>query len=181
MRGAQSKEERFEKIYRQYKDEVYRISLYYTRNEQEAQDITQKVFYKFYLYIDRIQPDCIKAYLFRSARNLSYNWLRDTRKELQNGSIGQVSEYELVMHGAEEGYLHMAEESEKRKFISLFMRQLQAENEMWYEILNLIYCLELSHDEAAETLGISKTVLYSKLYRAKQWLRKQFGDTYKEL
>ncbi len=181
MRGDQCKEERFEKIYRQYKDEVYRISLYYTKNEQESQDITQKVFYKFYLYFDKINPDCIKAYLFRSARNLSYNWLRDTKKELKNETVDAVAEQQVSIHNVEESYLHAEQERDVNRFFSSIMRQLYEENETWYEILNLIYCLELSHDEAAEQLGISKTVLYSKLYRAKQWLRKNFSDEYNRL
>jgi len=58
---------------------------------------------------------------------------------------------------------------------------LRKENESWYQIVNLIFCLEKPHDVVAKELGISKDVLYSKLYRAKKWIRKNFEDEYKNL
>ena len=60
------------------------------------------------------------------------------------------------------------------------MRELYLENEVWYEIINSIYCLEMSYDDVAELLNISKSVLYSKLYRAKQWIAKRYKEKYKE-
>ena len=75
------KEEKFEELYQQYRNDVYKISLYYTKNEQEAQDITQKVFFALYLRMDKIELQNAREYLLRAARNLSYNWLRDTKKE----------------------------------------------------------------------------------------------------
>ena len=45
----------------------------------------------------------------------------------------------------------------------------------------LIYIMGKSHDEVARELGISRDVLYSKLYRAKKWIQRHFEDEYLKL
>ncbi len=175
------KEEEFEKLYQQYRNDVYKISLYYTKNEQEAQDITQKVFFALYLRMDKIQTEYVKAYLITAAKNLSYNWLRDTKKEREGESVDTLTDTSILVESAEESYLLDENESEKKAFWAELMQQLYVENEMWYHILKSIYCLGMSHEDTAEVLGISKGVLYSKLYRAKKWIAKHYKEKYKEL
>ena len=45
MQENRTKEEIFEEIYQIYQHDVYKISLYYTKDEYIAQDIAQKAFY----------------------------------------------------------------------------------------------------------------------------------------
>ncbi len=181
MSCDRKKEERFEKLYQQYRNDVYRISLYYTRNEQEAQDITQKVFFAFYLRMDKIQMEYVREYLVTAARNLSYNWLRDTKKEREGESVDTLSDTSVLVDSAEDSYLLDENVIEKRVFLGELMQQLYIENEMWYHILKSIYCLGMSHEDTAKLLRISKGVLYSKLYRAKKWIAKHYKEKYKEL
>ena len=174
------KEEKFEELYQQYRNDVYKISLYYTKNEQEAQDITQKVFFALYLRMDKIELQNAREYLLRAARNLSYNWLRDTKKEREGEDAEEVLDGQLYMESAEATCFSHIEHREKHQILTELMRELYIENENWYEIINLIYCLEMPYDEVTKLLGISKTVLYSKVYRAKQWLLKRYQEKYKE-
>lgn len=176
-----SKEERFEEIYREYRHDVYKISLYYTRNEYEAEDITQKVFYKLYEHFDEIHLENARAYVFRAARNLSYNWLRDAKRDTDGENIDTVPEETFIIPSVEHEYLHEETDRQKKEFFSMLMKRLYEENEMWYDILNYLYCLDMSHDDAAEAVGIPKSVMYSKLYRAKQWLRRNYAEEFHEL
>ena len=57
---------------------------------------------------------------------------------------------------------------------------LQEENKMWHDIIECIYFLEMPHDEVARLLDITKSVLYSKLYRAKKWFAKRYREKKKE-
>lgn len=43
-----SRERRFEKVYRAHADNIYRICLYYLRDEKKAADLTVKVFFNYY-------------------------------------------------------------------------------------------------------------------------------------
>ena len=181
MSCDRKKREIFEKLYQQYRNDIYKISLYYTKNEQEAQDITQKVIFALYLRLDKIQTEYVKAYLITAARNLSYNWLRDTKKERESESVEALSDTCVLVESAEDTYLLDEDEIEKKAFLGELMQQLYIENEMWYHVLKSIYCLGMSHEDTAKLLGISKSVLYSKLYRAKKWIAKHYKEKYEEL
>ena len=174
------KEEKFEELYQQYRNDVYKASLHITKNEQESQDITQKVFFAFYLRMDKIQMQKAHGYLIRAAKNLSYNWLRDTKKEREGEDAEESLDVKLHMESAEAILLSQEANYEKKLILANIMQELYMENEMWFEIVHSIYCLDMSHDDVAEMLGITKSVLYSKLYRAKQWIAKHYKEKYKE-
>ena len=180
MQRNVTKEEKFEEFYRTYQNDVYRISLYYTKDEYIAQDIAQKAFYKLYLHFDHVNLDSVRSYLLRTARNFSFNWLRDMKNE-QGDYIDNIPEESAILHSAEDEYIIDEKQRERKEFASEILHKVWEENESWYDILNLIYCLEKPHDEVAKELGISKDVLYSKLYRAKRWLRKHYEDEYLKL
>lgn len=181
MQRNRTKDEVFEEIYRTYQNDVYKISLYFTKEEYIAQDIAQKAFYKLYLHFENVNLDSVRSYLLRTARNLSYNWLRDMKRETQGEYIDNIPEERAILLSAEDEYIREEKRKERQEFASEIMQKLWEENESWYDILNLIYCLGKPHDEAARELGISRDVLYSKLYRAKRWIRKHFEEKYMKL
>lgn len=181
MRCEQSKEERFEELYQKYKNIVYRTSLYYTKNECEAEDITQKIFCRLFEYIERVNDEHMQAYLVRAAKNMSLNWLRDTKKEREGISLDDLAHVLPLAESAEDAYLQREKVVETEEFSSGLMQRLYEENEMWYHIIYLVYGLGVTHEHAAEMLGISKSVLYSKIYRAKKWISKHFDKEYEDL
>lgn len=174
-------EEKFEEIYRTFQNDVYKISLYYTKNEHAAQDISQKVFYQFYLHFNNVNLESARAYLLRSARNLSYNWIRDSKHEAQGEFLDVVPEESMPYYSTEDEFIRDEHEQEVKEFVGVLLEQLREENESWYQIIHLIYCLEKPHDQVAEELGLHRDVLYNRLYRAKKWLRRHFENEYKKL
>lgn len=181
MQDIATKEEIFNTIYETYKSDVYRIGLYYTKDSYIAEDIAQKAFFKLYLHMDNINLDSVRAYLLRTVRNLSYNWIRDMQWEHKGEYIENIPEEDHPKHSTEDEYLKKEKEQRKKEFFGMIMAELYAENESWYDILNLIYCMGKTHEEAADEIGITLQVLYSKLYRAKRWIRKKFENDYLEI
>ena len=60
----------FEKIYYEYKDDVYRLAISYTHNKHDAEDIAQRTFIKVYKNIHSIKEDSnIKIYLLTITAN----------------------------------------------------------------------------------------------------------------
>lgn len=175
------KGEKFEEVYRTYRNDVYRTSLYYIKDPDVAQDITQNVFYYFYCHFDNVNPDSIRAYLLRSCRNLSYNWLRDNKRQVGGDYIDNMPEENIPQYSVEDQYIRQEQDVSNREFIGRIMEELREENPSWYHILNLIYCLEKSHEDVCDELNMTRDVLYSKLYRAKRWIRKKFENEYREL
>lgn len=180
MQRNMTKEEKFDEIYRIYENEVFKISRYYTNDEYTAQDITQKAFYKLFQHFDNVNLDSVRAYLLRTARNLSFNWLRDMKHE-QGDYIDNIPEESAILLSAEDEYILDERVQERKQFASEILHKVREENESWYDILHLIYIMEKSHDEVARELGMSRDVLYSKLYRAKKWIQRHFEDEYLKL
>lgn len=181
MHCETTKEERFDAIYRAYQNDVYKISLYYTKDAYAAEDIAQQVFYKFYQHFENVNPERIRAYLLRSARNYSYNWLRDSKREVQGEFLENIPEEKQLQQGVEERYMWIERHKENRALANKIMERLRQENESWYDIITLIYCLEKSHEEVCDELDITRDVLYSKIYRAKRWIQKTYEEEYKSL
>lgn len=174
------KEERFDSIYRAYADEVYRVTLYYTQDEYVAQEITQKAFYQFYLHLDNVNMDSVRAYLIRTARNLVYNRTRDRKREIYEETLDHLEEENAIMLSVEEAYLRDEQKKQAMELSQSILERLWEENELWYEAVLLVYCLEKPQEQVADELGISKDVLYSRLYRAKKWIRKNYEKEYVE-
>ena len=175
------KEQSFEDLYETYRNDVYRVSLYYTKDEYISQDIAQKVFFELYLHYDNIDMNKVRAYLMRATRNTCLNWIRDTNREVKQEGFNALPDDSLLTRSLEDIYIHSECERHEKEFFTHIMQSLREENESWYDILNLVYCMGKSREEVAEELGMTVQVLYSKLYRAKQWIKRHFEEEYKKL
>ena len=171
----------FEKIYHAYIDDVYRISLYYTQDEYIAEDVTQRTFLQFYIHQSNVNQDSIKAYLMRTARNFSYNWIRDVNREIGRNYDDNIPEEDKQLISAEDEVLKEERQKDRERFAHAIMEELREENEAWYVALDLIYFMDKPFDEVAEELNITREVLYSRFYRAKRWIRKKFEARYGDM
>jgi len=72
------KDKLFDDIYNTYNKDVYRLAYSYVLNEQDAEDIMQKTFFKLYKSFEKISnsSDDIKRWLFRVAINDCKDLLR---------------------------------------------------------------------------------------------------------
>lgn len=175
-------EERFEEIYRECKKDIYQICMSYLKNEHLANDIMHQTFVKVYERYRHDKPEKLKAYLSLAAKNLSLNYIRDSKHEVQSDAIEICAmQREELVPSPEDS---MIREENRRKTIAFganIFRELEEKNQNWYAILYMMFVLEMDHDEIAEKLGISKEVLYARLHRAKVWISKKYGDELEDI
>lgn len=174
------KEERFKSIYEAYSDDIFKLSMYYTKDYEASQEIMQNVFFKFYLHMDNVKLDCIRSWLIRTARNMVYNHSRDSQYEMFGEVIEVLVEKDDAEISLEEKYIRGERRKEVSELCQSILGRLYVEHRGWYEALILVYCLEKPQSEAADELGITLEVLHSRLYRAKQWIRKNYEKKYRE-
>lgn len=88
-------EELFIKYYKEYYNDVFRLSYSYTLNMQDSEDICQRTFTKFYNYLinDKVQEDKVKQLLFKIAINDSKNILTSSWRKLTSSL--EKTEYKL--------------------------------------------------------------------------------------
>ena len=82
------------KIYvSQYKDLIYCQAYYFTKNTEDAQDITQDVLIKLWRHLDNVPRHSAKSWLLKVTKNLCIDHSR-RKKELTSSAIKVSSEGE---------------------------------------------------------------------------------------
>lgn len=61
--------EQYENVYRKYADDVYKVSLYLTRQPQIAQDLTKQAFENLYKELDDVEETYIFGYLIQQVKS----------------------------------------------------------------------------------------------------------------
>lgn len=108
---AKTNPEAFGLLYEQYVNKIYNYIYYRTGNQQDAEDLTAKVFHKALNHIgeykDKGHP--FSAWLYRIAHNLVANWHRDQARR-QTVSVEDLS---LTSGQRDNPFLRTAQNEEK--------------------------------------------------------------------
>lgn len=179
MKYESTKEEVFDSIYRSYSDEIYRVVRFVVNDWELAYDMTHQAFLNFYKRMDEVEikPECYKHYIMNAAVNLAKNHLRSVRRETSMElaiAEDKLSHPAFIEESIEETYLKEHHKEMQEKLSEQILEDLKASHAMWYDVIYKMFFEEKDHDVIAEELGITKEVLYSRLYRAKEWIRKHY-------
>lgn len=177
MKQELTKEEMFESIYRSYEEDVYRACLHLTMEEELASDMTQQAFMNFYERFDTLEVDSMKAYLIGSARNLVYNYYRKARREVQLDDE-EFQKIGSTIESVEEQYFKDIRRMMKKELADEILMDLKECHEKWYEVIYRIFFRDMTHEEIAIELGVTKEVVYSRLHRAKLWIQKNYKENF---
>lgn len=184
MKAKLANDEKFESIYRAYVDSVFRVSMYYAKDKEAAQEITQTTFFKLYTHWKNVDLEYVEPWLVTTARNLSYNYTRDSKHDILDEVLEVILETKDILEHVESTENYYMRESQKefaKKLNDRIFDRLYREHRQWYDAVTLVYCFGKKQQEVADELGITIEVLHSRLYRAKQWIRKNYGKKYEEI
>lgn len=168
MESKSTKDKKFDSIYRAYKDSIFKVAMHYAKCEDLANEITQKTFFQLYIYFENVNLDNVYPWLVTTARNFTFNYNRDKKREI----LGEVFE---VLKETKDKFCNINNMED-----SIF-ECLYKDHRIWYDAVTQVYCFGKSQQEAAEQLGIAVEVLNSRLYRARQWIRKNYENEYREV
>lgn len=146
-------------LYERYVDRIYSYVFYRVGDDQDAQDLTARVFYRalghMEEYHDRGAP--FAAWLYRIAHNLVANWHRDKsrRRDIRLDDAVMLVE-------KNDGPDRLAEKNEDRDLVLNAIRQLPDERQ---ELLVLKFVEELSNAEIGRILGRSEGAVKSLYHR----------------
>jgi RNA polymerase sigma-70 factor (ECF subfamily) len=139
---------------------------------QTAEDLTGEAIYKSILYFEGIEPEKLKAWLFRVALNGYYDLLRKGRKQhFDAADLVKVSQH-LVQnqsHPVEDALLHKEMEERIAQTLAGLKKGLQ-------EVLILRAQMDLSYQEISDYLDMPVDTVRTYLYRA----RKEFKKIWEE-
>lgn len=143
------------RLFRQYRDDVYRLAVSYTRSREDAEDVCQTVFLKA-MEQNRIQPGKEKHWLLRVTANECRNLLRSHWWKTTVPMEDTISV--------------------EPPQINEILQSVMALPPKYRVVVYLHYYEMLSTDEIAKLLRISRSAVTTRLSRARQMLKTQLEE-----
>ncbi len=156
----------FMAVYNHYKTGIYRFCCKMLNDGEEAKDVVQDVFVRFFQSAIRFDGELpAKVWLYKSARNKCLNLIRDKGK-LRN-MVGDGDEIPELLSSD-------PEYSDSPQMLNKLMGDLPTD---YREVLIMREWNELSYAEIAEALDTTVSAVKSRLFKA----RKLASESYKKL
>lgn len=162
----------FEAFIDQDKAYVFAIIFRFVKNEHDAQDIAQEVFFQIYRSMASYQPNHLKAWIGKITTNKAIDWKRkQTRIKEQSESCQGLVEN---MAKSED---HSPEEMIIKSEGEACLRRLVASLSPHYQRVVVKYHFQhKSYQQIAREEGISVKTVESRLYRARKLLRERWKE-----
>lgn len=170
--------EKFNTIYDSYCDCVYQTAFYFTRRKDVAEEIMQDTFIELFEGIEEIKEETAENWLLRVAKNKALNWITRNAMETEKLKLLEADSDEVIAQDLEQKVL---EEERLRNMGALskeIFEELRKENENWYKAVTRVYCEKKPQREVAEEMDVSIEVLHATLYRARNWIKRHYGERF---
>lgn len=169
VEAARTNPDAFAALYRHYLPKIHAFAYRRSHSRDLAEDVTAATFERAYRQLDRFEwrGGGFGAWLFRIASNeLADHYRRQARSQ---GARGQAALSQLHIPAAIDDVDRVeVGESPTR----LLLEALNTLNDRYQQAISLRYLAGLSHEEAADAMGVSKPVMAVTLSRALKALKK---------
>jgi len=173
----------FKELVDKYKDMVFNICFGFVKNKEDAEDITQDVFFTIYKNIKGFKFESkIYTWIYRIAVNRSLNHIRNRKLSRIFNKISLKEESE-----GKEAEIPAAQDSsadfkvitkEKKNIISKALNGLPSNQRVAFTLCNIE---GFTYEEIAEIMGCSISSVESRIHRAKMNLQKKLVIYLKEI
>lgn len=179
----QGKSEYFKEFVDKYKNMVFRICFGFVKNKEDAEDITQEVFFTIYKNIKDFKFESkISTWIYRIAVNRSLNHIRKRKlsRMFNKISLKEESKSEEIEIPASEDFSADFKiiAKEKKNIISKTLNRLPSNQRVAFTLYNIE---GFTYEEIAEIMGCSISAVESRIHRAKMNLQKKLVIYLKEI
>ncbi len=172
----------FEQLIRQYDRQIYRTALHITQNREDAEDITQDVFFKAFQKLEQFQGNSkFSTWLVRIAVNESLMRLR-RRKTSKTVSMDQDVETEegAIPRDFAEWRPNPEQIFSQSELGDILRKTIAGLPPGFRTVFTLRDIENLSTEETAEALGLSVPAVKSRLLRARLQLRERLSRYFRK-
>ena len=169
MHGTATRE-RFEQAVLPHLDAAYNLARWLTRNEQDAQDVTQESFLRAFRFFEGYQGGNMRAWLLTIVRNTCNTWLRQNRPPDSAVEFNEEIHSEELSGGVDPEIQVLANADKETVH-----RALSELPEIFREVLVLREIEGMSYKEIADVASVSLGTVMSRLARARTRLRESLG------
>ena len=144
-------EKNFINIYNLYNKDIYRLSYSYTHNIKDAEDITQKVFIKYYKNSSKVKEEHIKQWLIKT----TINECKDLFKNIWNKKVIKTDQEIIIKSTNNKEYL------------------LENLPHKYRIIMHLFYYYGYTTKEISELTNIKESTIKQRLRRGRLLLKEE--------
>lgn len=168
---------RFEEEAMVHMDAIYGSALYLTRNERDAEDLTQETFLKAFRHFDKYEQgtNC-RAWLFRIMTN---TFLNKTRRPVREMSFLEEVDTHDRDTGASEHSAHLLDPEAgflSRMFGDQVKQALESLPPDFRTAVVLADLQDFSYKEIADIMDCPVGTVMSRIFRGRRLLQKQLFD-----
>ena len=176
--------EAYDKIAEIYQKKIYGLSFNLTRNQMDAQDVTQEVLLTLFRKINMFQgKSAFSSWVYRIVVNASYMKLRSKKKE-PNVSIEELMPSFNSAGFQQEKIQDWSENTESLIFTKETRDVINKAVDLLPEKEKVVFLLRdvegLSSEKTGEVLDLTVPAVKSRLHRARLFLRKKLSAYFEE-
>ncbi|OPH51298.1 RNA polymerase subunit sigma [Paenibacillus ferrarius] len=169
-------ESAFRELVSTYRHYVFQTIYAIVRHTKDAEDLSQDVWTRIYFSLPQYQMKGLKTWITRIAVNRSIDFKRSANRKRED----TTAEMEISVQAAAEPLFHQQRAVEHEVIMNetaqLVRKRLHQIPPNYQEVLTAYYIQHQSYQDIADAHGITVKTVESKLYRAKQWLRKNWKE-----
>ena len=167
---AKTDPEAFGKLYELYVEKIYNYVFYRIGNQQDAEDLTAKVFHRALNHIPNYNNKGapFAAWLYRIAHNLVANWHRDHKRRKV-----VALEHVTLSSKKEENPHQAAEQRDSQELLLAAIQKLPPERQ---ELLTLKFIERMSNADIGQVMGRSEGAIKSLYHRTLVSLKEHLAE-----
>lgn len=159
----------YSELVRRHQRFVFTLALRFSKNREDAEEISQDTFIKAYRYLNNFQRTSkFSTWLYTIVYNTSMTFLR--KKNLDTLSLDQEENSTIIEHKLQGTKNNFAEKASQSFYINKAIEQLSSEDG---NIITLFYNAEQSLQEIAQITGLEANTVKVKLHRARHRLKEK--------
>ena len=160
-----TKEIEFSRLMNQHKGIIYKVVNSYCQHQDDRQDLAQEILTAMWLAIDKFNNEFkFSTWMYRIALNVAISYYRKDSKRQDKPSVDEEQLINIADLTTEE------DKSEEIKQLYRFIGQLDKLN----RAIMILYLESESYEDIAQSLGLTKTNVATRIGRIKELLKTQF-------
>ncbi|GLX71354.1 RNA polymerase sigma factor [Paenibacillus glycanilyticus] len=162
----------FQTFVDEYGPYIYRTVYAVLRSPHDAEDVTQEALLQIYRSLPEFRMDGFKTWITRIAVNKAIDWKRSRMRkpeELVDNLVGFEAEGVLAARG-QPVEAAVIDQEEKRQV----REQVDQLPDNYREVVTAYYMENKSYEEIAAQTGLEKKSVESRLYRARNWIKRHW-------
>ena len=154
----------FEDIYRQHYAKMYRLARTMLYDADESKDVVSDIFARLLRDCDGPQKDKMEGYLMTAVRNRC-------RDVLSHKSMRERVERLFLQESMQSHIVSMNDDDRLERLMQFIEAELPPLSQ---QIFRLRFLSEMSYEEVAQTVGVTKVTVYNHLSQSVQRIKEHF-------